>query len=195
MAGLIGPPGSRLGIVSNFPPVRSSLRIYALAGLEASTVGVLWMAVCFALAAIAAGDGIWAVPNLFATAFYGDIAYQGSFGRSTWAGMALMIVLYGLLGVAWSCVVKGKRRPFLGVAGALTGLAVYYLFFHLIWNFADPLIPLYAPIRQFQVAHALWGAALSSSPRYARRIADILTPQPAASFEEPAPIVSGEILP
>jgi len=187
---------------------RPGLLIHALAGLEAGMVGVIWMFGCFLVAAFWNGQGIWSVPNLFATVFYGDNAYQAEFLHTTWAGMALIVVLYGVPGVLWGCLWKDKRAAWLGLYGALTGLAVYYFSFHYVWPQADPLIPVYAPVRQLQIAHILWGAALARSPGYSKRIA-LATAPPVVPHgdgnqggqggdrggdQDAAEIVSGELI-
>jgi hypothetical protein len=171
------------------------LPLRALAGLEAGIVGVIWMFGCFLVAALWDGRGIWAVPNLFSTVFYGDYAYQDEFFKTTWAGMALIVVIYGCLGAVWGCFWK-ERKQLLAFLGALTGLAVYYFFFNFFWVRANPLIPVYAPVRQLQVAHILWGAALARSPVYATRIARIVSGPaiPRTAGQEGAQIVSGELI-
>jgi hypothetical protein len=75
-------------------------------------------------------------------------------------------------------------------------LATYYFFFNFFWVHANPLIPLYAPVRQLQVAHILWGAALARSPGYSKRISATLTgPQISrGSNQAAAEIVSGELI-
>jgi hypothetical protein len=178
--------------------------IHALAGLQAGIAGVSWMFVCFVAAALWSDSGIWSVSNLFSTVFYGDYAYQNEFLRTTWAGTALIVVVYGLIGVLWGCFWKDRRRALLSVYGALTGLTVYYLFFDLVWPHADPLIPLYAPVRQLQIAHILWGAALARSPVYSARIAAVVRPPgiiggpgdggDAAPYQQDVAIVSGEVI-
>lgn len=174
--------------------------IHALAGLQAGIVGAVWMFGCFVVAAFWGGGGIWSIPNLFSTVFYGENAWQNEFFRTTWAGIALPIVIYGLLGIAWGCVWKEHRTPLLSFYGALTGLATYYFFFNFAWAHVSPSIPLYAPVRQLQVAHILWGAALARSPAYSARIARALTPPafsgggPPASDQGAAEIVSGELI-
>lgn len=163
------------------PQRRPGMLACALAGLEAGMTGVIWMFACFFVAAYWDSSGLWSVPNLFATAFYGDYAYQGDFRRSTWAGVALIVVIYGLLGLLWGCFWKENRKPLLSFYGALTGLAVYFIFFHFIWTRVNPLLPLYAPVRQLEIAHILWGAALARSPGFARRIANAMLPPPVYS--------------
>jgi hypothetical protein len=160
------------------PPRKPGILTYAFAGLEAGITGVIWMFACFFVASYWNSSGLWSVPNLFATVFYGDYAYEGDFRRSTWAGIALIVVIYGLLGLVWGCFWKDNRKPLLSFYGAMTGLAVYFIFFHFIWTRLNPLIPLYAPARQLEVAHILWGAALARSPGFARRIAAATLPPP-----------------
>ena len=174
------------------PQTKLGFSICALAGLQAGIVGAIWMFGCFVVAAFWSGGSVWSVPNLFSTTFYGDFAYQDEILRTTWAGMALIIVIYGLLGALWGCFWKAERKPLLTFFGAITGLAIYYLFFNFVWQYASPLIPLYAPVREMQVAHILWGAALAKSPGYAMRIAAAgLPPEPPAvppTTKPPGPI-------
>jgi hypothetical protein len=188
--------------VSGFPIVphgKPGLLLSAMAGLQAGIVGVAWMFACFLTAAFWNGQSIWSMPNIFSTVFYGENVYADDFSRRTWAGMALIVVLYGLLGAIWGCIWKDRRKSLLSIFGALAGLAIYYLFFDFIWIHANPLIPLYAPARQLQVAHILWGIALARSPGYSRRIERAIAPPvlPEAaggSGQEAAAIVSGELI-
>jgi hypothetical protein len=150
---------------------------------------------CFVIASFWYGRGIWAVPNLFSTVFYGDLAYQDEFLRTTWAGLALIVVMYGILGGIWGCFWK-ERKPLLSFFGVVTGLATYYFLFNFFWTRVDSLIPLYVPIRQLQVAHILWGAALARSPVYAARISRAVSESAkfGAANQQGAQIVSGELI-
>lgn len=171
-----GVPELRGGQPHTSPPRSDSttsepgFTICALAGLHAGIVGVFWMLGCFVIAAFWNGRSIWSVPNLFSTIFYGDNAYQDEFLRTTWAGIAFLVVAYAIPGAVWGCWWKSEGKPLLRLFGAFTGLSVYYLWFDFIWPRLDPLIPLYAPVHQLQIAHVVWGAALAASPVYAGRI-------------------------
>ena len=191
------------------PQRRPGILTYAFAGLEAGVTGVIWMFACaFLSAAYWNSSGLWSMPNLFATVFYGDYAYEGDFRRSTGAGIALIVVIYGLLGLLWGCFWKENRKPLMSFYGALTGLAVYFVSFSFIWTRLNPLIPLYAPVRQLEIAHILWGMALARSPGYARRIAVAMLPpavfsapaypapplNPPAAGQDDAESVSGEVI-
>jgi hypothetical protein len=144
---------------------------HALAGLEAGVLGAVLMSGWLILAGSWIRRSAWSVPNLFATTFYGPDAYANGFFRSSFAGLGLIVVLYGGLGVLWGLIWQERQPVFLRLVGAATGLAVYILFFDFIWPHANPVVALYAPNRQLQLAHVLWGIVLANSPRFARNIA------------------------
>jgi hypothetical protein len=145
---------------------------HALAGLEAGVLGTILMLACLMAGSILNGRSVWVAPNLFATAFRGSAVYRNEFLNTSWAGVALLVAIYGGLGLIWGMVWRDSRRPSLALLGGVVGLVLYFLFFHLIWNRVDPLIPLYAPDRQLELGHILWGMALAKSPGFARKIAD-----------------------
>lgn len=180
------------------PPYRPGTLVFAFAGLQAGIVGVFWMFLCFFAGALWTGGGIWSVPNLFSTLFHGEYAYQNEFFKSTWAGIAFIVVIYGTIGALWGMLWRGRRPPLFSFAGAITGMVIYYLFWGFIWPHVNPLIADYAPLREVQLGHILWGLALAKSPAYARRIAAAL---PAAPAYQPPPdssgpgAVTGEVIP
>jgi hypothetical protein len=169
----------------------------ALAGLHAGVLGTLLMIAWLMLSSASAGYSVWIVPNLFATAIYGPAVYQNHFLRASWPGIALILAIYGAGGMVWGTLcgafLKSARRPrFFALTSAIVGLIVYYCF-NLIWKYAAPLIPLYAPARALEVGHVLWGMALARAPLYSQRIADAVTGQPAPHHEE-AEVRSGEVI-
>ena len=144
---------------------------HALAGLEAGVLGASYMIVWLMLSSRLTGRSVWDIPNLFATTFYGQIAYQEQYFRSSLSGLALLVAICGIGGTLWGLVWRDDRQPFLMLFGAIAGLAVYFLFFDLVCPHANPLIPIYAPFRQIQIGYVLWGMALGRSPLYSRAIA------------------------
>jgi hypothetical protein len=170
----------------------------ALAGLQAGMLGTLLMIAWLMLCAVSAGFSIWIMPNLFATALYGPAAYQDRFFHSSLPGIALLLAIYGTGGIVWGvlcgAVLKGRRPPYFALTGAITGLLVYYCFFELIWQYADPLIPLYAPMRQVQIGHVLWGMMLARAPLYSRRIAEANTESTVVAAQEAEEVKSGEVI-
>jgi hypothetical protein len=133
---------------------------------------------------------VWVVPNLFATTFYGAGVYYNDYARTAWAGVALLIVLYGGLGALWGCAWREERKPWLAVYGAIFGMVVYFVLFDLVWRQINGLVILYAPSAQLEFGHALWGMILAKSPKYSRRIAERMQAADAGGqtpgAEEPA---------
>jgi hypothetical protein len=162
---------------------------HALAGIHAGVLGALVMLAWLMAASVWHRRSVWLIPNLFATTFYGSEAYRNEFLRSSGSGLALMIAIYGLGGLIWGILWGEERRPFIWIYGAATGLLVYYVLFNLIWKHVNPLITLYAPDRQLQIGHVLWGMVLARSTRYARRFARNNAPV------ENAEVVTGQVLP
>jgi hypothetical protein len=163
---------------------RSGALRHALAGIHAGVLGALAMLACVILGSLWDHRSIWLVPNLFSTTFFGVDAYRNQLVRTSWAGLALMPAVYGLLGLVWGLIWGDRRKPRLGLYGILTGLAVYFLFYDFLWKQINPLVALYAPDRQLQVGHALWGLVLARSPKYSRNISSSMA-EPVASGNEP----------
>jgi hypothetical protein len=149
----------------------TGLRYAMAAGLQAGVLGALVLFVCVMIGSLWDGRSIWVVPNLFATTFFGSDAYRNQLLRTSWTGIALIVAVYGLLGALWGCIFRDRRVPWLGIYGAIAGLGVYFVFYGWLWRHVNPLVTLYAPNRQLQLGHVLWGIVLARSPLYARRIA------------------------
>jgi hypothetical protein len=172
----------------------SRLRLrHALAGLEAGVLGAMILLACLMIGSLWDRRSIWVAPNLFSTTFYGIRAYNNHFLRMSWAGVALIIAIYGGLGSLWGCVWRDDRRRGLTFYGALTGIAVYFLFFHFVWKHANALLILYAPNLQLEIGHVLWGMVLARSPRFARRIAE-RSAETAAANPDAVEVKSGELI-
>jgi hypothetical protein len=68
-----------------------------LAGLEAGIVAALILLGWLALASAWYRRSIWTTANIMATTFYGEAALTPRFSSHTLAGLALYLVLYGIL--------------------------------------------------------------------------------------------------
>jgi ascorbate-specific PTS system EIIC-type component UlaA len=163
---------------------RLSLR-HVLAGLQAGMLGALLMLAVVMLGSSLNGRSIWVFPNLMATFFRGSGVYRNEYMPTSWAGMAILMAIYGFLGAVWGVICRENSKPGLMAFGAIVGLVVYYAFFRVFWPVWSPIIALYAPDRQLELGHILWGVALSRSPRFARQIAD----QTADSFVPEAEVI------
>lgn len=156
---------------------------HVLAGLQAGVVGALVIFACLMVGSLWNGRSVWVVPNLFATTFFGSGVYRNQLLRTSWTGIALIVTVYGALGILWGCIWGDGRKPWLGLYGAVAGLCIYFLFYGVLWQHVNPLVTLYAPDRQLQLGHVLFGMALARSPLYARRIADSVLNKPARAGE------------
>jgi hypothetical protein len=139
---------------------------------------------CLMLGSVMNRRSVWVTPNLFATVFFGSGVYRNEYLKTSLAGAALLIVIYGALGMLWGLVWRDREQPGLMLFGAITGLAVYFVFFHAIWRHASPVISLYSPDRQLELGHILWGMALGKSPALSRRIAAQTAASPAPESYE-----------
>lgn len=175
---------TRFAQVSEDGGSRPVLR-HAVAGIHAGVLGALAMLVCVMIGSAWDHRSIWSVPNLFATAFFGGDAYLNQFVRTTWCGLALMFAIYGLLGMIWGMICGDKRRRALPVYGAIVGFLVYLFFNDLFWKYTDPIFTVYAPDRQLELGHVLWGLVLARSTRYSRRIAESMTQKTGATASAP----------
>ena len=122
------------------------------------------------------GRSIWSglYPICFRDNFFGSNAYLNQLLRTSWAGVAVTVAIYGLLGGGGGLYLAGRAASGgWSLYGAVAGLAVYFLFYDFIWRHVDPLVTLYAPDRQLEVGHVLWGIVLARSPLYARRISQV----------------------
>jgi hypothetical protein len=98
-----------------------------------------------------------------ASTFYGESAYRPGFGARTSAGVALLLFLYGLLGLLFALAVRdhGTRIRVL-LAGLIYGTGWFFLSFDILWKHVNPLIHLYSPDRAMLLGHLLYGGALGS---------------------------------
>jgi hypothetical protein len=170
------------------PTPTTSLRLrHAIAGLHAGVIGVFAMFAWVMIASLWHGRSIWVVPNLFSTTFFGSDAYRNQLLRTSWVGIALTVALYGSIGALWGCIWRDRRVKWLALYGVLTGLLVYFVFYDFVWLYLNPLVTLYAPDRQLEIGHMLWGLALARAPLYARRMSNTTAAMPvnAAIGDEP----------
>jgi hypothetical protein len=144
---------------------------FAMAGLGAGTFGTFSMLAWVVLSSGLSRHSAWTVPNLFAIALRGPDAYRPGFHTATWSGLALIFAIYGGTGALWGVLWRNRRGTVGILIGAAVGLVVWFIWFGILWKQFAPAVYLYAPDRQLQIGHILWGMALSRSGRYARRIA------------------------
>ena len=136
-------------------------RVLALAGIQAGVMGAVVLLGYLALDSAWHRRSVWTVPNLLASTFYGESAYRQGFHVRTSAGVALLVVIYGLLGALFGLVMRDHGSLLRVILlGLIYGTAWFFLSFDWLWQHVNPLVPLYAPDRAMLVGHLLYGAVL-----------------------------------
>ncbi|HLM98416.1 MAG TPA: hypothetical protein VK335_04000 [Bryobacteraceae bacterium] len=136
-------------------------RVLALAGIQAGVAGALTLLAYLALDSAWHRRSIWTVPNLLASTFYGESAYRQGFGVRTSAGVALLFVIYGLLGALFGLVIRDHGSLLrVTLLGLIYGTAWFFLSFDWMWKHINPMVPLYSPDRAMLVGHMLFGSVM-----------------------------------
>ncbi|HXA04517.1 MAG TPA: hypothetical protein VNY30_06755 [Bryobacteraceae bacterium] len=166
----------------------------ALAGIQAGTVGALILLGYLALDSAWHRHSIWTVPNLLASTFYGESAYRQGFSAGTSVGVALLLLLYGALGLLFALVVRDHgTRMRVVLAGLIYGTGWFFLSFDILWKHVNPMVQIYSPDRAMLVGHVLYGGVLGRGfPAYLQSIRGAETPAaPGAPVELPPPGIEG----
>ena len=133
------------------------------------------------LAEEAQHNSAWIVPNLLATTFYGENAYQAGFIVPTWAGLAYPFTVYCAFGILFALVGRERQGGWsLLLVGAATGMGLDWLCFGFVQKQLNPMVEIYAPDRLIAVSHFLYGVALSSYPSFARALVEPRSSTPSA---------------
>jgi hypothetical protein len=142
-----------------------------LAGLEAGLLGALWMLASLGVNSALDGRSFWTAENLMASAFERSSAIHSGLNGSTFSGLALYLILYGLLGALFAVFV-GKRmsRVRTVLAAVIFALCWYYISFQWLYKTALPLVHLLHVERATILGHAIYGAVLGRFPVYLSRL-------------------------
>jgi hypothetical protein len=159
----------------------------ALAGLQAGTVGalnlLLWLGVC----SVWRREDFWTSPNLLAEAFYPSAAFQTGGVWSSLFGVALYILLYGVLGTLFALAAgRPMTRLRLTLVAMAFGLGWYWIVYRWLWKVALPLAALIHGGRAVVLGYLLFGALLGRFPRYL----PVALNHTAPAVAEPAPEVN-----
>jgi len=144
---------------------------YALAGLETGITGALAMLIWLGIGSVWTRHSVWWVPNLVASAVYGAGSLRGAVGFHTVVGVAMVLALYGMVGVLFGEILGSGAGGFrLFCFSLIVALTVYWGVLRWFWNMANPVGHLYAPDGQILLGHILFGCFLS---RYPTRLRDL----------------------
>jgi hypothetical protein len=138
-----------------------------LAGLQAGMLGGLAMLTFLGIGSVWYGRTFWTPENLLASSHYGDAAIRNSFSDCTAFGIGVYLFSYPLIGAAFAAAVQERLTPLrLTLAGAVFGVAWYFLTFHWFWGLWTPLVGLLHPVRYTVLGHVLYGVVLARYPLY-----------------------------
>jgi hypothetical protein len=147
---------------------------YALAGLETGITGALAMLVWLAAGSVWTRHSIWWVPNLVASVIYGPGSLRDGAGVYTAVGAAMVLTLYGLVGVVFGEFLGARPGGFrLFCFSLIIAMAVDWAVLHWFWNGANPVGHLYAPEGQILMGHLLFGCFLARYPARLRGITPV----------------------
>jgi hypothetical protein len=161
--------------------------LLTLAGIQAGVNGTLVLLGYLALDSAWHRRSIWLVPNLLASTFYGESAYQPRFGARTGSGLALLLVLYGVLGALFGLVVRDQgSRLRMTLLGLIFGTGWFFLSFDVLWKYVNPMVRMYSPDRAMLVGHLLYGGLLGRRlPFYVRSMSAAEGPAEPPALPEP----------
>jgi len=92
-----------------------------LAGIGQGVAGGIFVLLFLMLGSLWYRRSMWIPVNLFATVVYGPEAYTNHFASTSWAGLALVLVMYGVAGALWGLVWRDRRPRHLLLYGAICG--------------------------------------------------------------------------
>jgi hypothetical protein len=182
---------SRPGKLEEMAPASTRIRMrHVLAGIGLGVAGAIFVLLFLMLGSLWYRRSMWIPANLFSTAVYGPDAYINHLAATSWAGVAIVVVMYGVAGALWGIVWRDRRPRYLLLYGAICGAITYLLLFDVFWKRLDPFLSLYAPDRQLELANLIWGMFVVRSPALAARIES----RTSAAQEQEVEVRSGEVL-
>jgi hypothetical protein len=137
----------------------------ALAGLQASVIGVLTMLLWLGVCSIGRRQDFWTGPDTLAAAFRpSDAFHTGAW--TTAFGVSLYILLYGVLGTLFALAAgRPMSRLRLALLAVAFSLGWYWIADHWLWRAVPPLGALLQGGRAVIWGHLLYGSMLGRFPR------------------------------
>jgi hypothetical protein len=171
---------------------RRALSVF-LAGLQAGMLGALVLLAWMGLTAKLQQGSFWTFENLAASVFYGSGAIHRGFAYVTVFGLAILLLLYSLLGAAFAAALPVRmRRLWITLASVLFAICWYYVTFRWAYRELAPSVALLHVERTTAWGHAIYGLALARYTAYLPKPATILDAEPrsedpagSSSFQDP----------
>ena len=133
-----------------------------LAGLQAGTLGTLWMLAWMGFSAAWQRRSFWTAENLMASAFHPNGPIPPGFEWSSLSGLALYLLLYGSLGGLFAMLAARHHLPPVRakLLAVVVALAWYYFSFQLFWKTFSPVIAYLHPGQSTVAGHLIYGLFL-----------------------------------
>lgn len=158
---------------------RGTLLRGLLAGLDTGVFGGFVALSFLALASVLTGDFWWARFNAAAYLFYGDRVFYLGLGRATWAGAALLLIVYALLGALFGILLRHVRAFLVVAAAALIVVFVWQgAADRFVWKRLNPFAVRYFGPSATLPAHMAYGLSLLRYRRRYRLISRLLGDAP-----------------
>jgi hypothetical protein len=144
----------------------------ALAGLQAGILAGLIALIYLMLDGAIRGRGLWSFANLVSAALYQGRALSNSFRWATLVGMALHLLVSGMVGVGFAFILRpfaSKPRRSSLVAACL-GLVWYFASCRYLWPQVNPALVIYQPFPGMLLAHLVFGLCMGRTASFAREI-------------------------
>lgn len=167
------------------PPPVWFLRLAA--GVEAAVPAALAVLLWFGVHSRLMGEPWWSKFNVAAAPFFGGRVYYLGFGRATVCGVALLLLLYCVLGILYAFLAGGRTtaRAFLRAALWLT--CWHFFSQQYLWPRLDPDAAPYFPPSATAPAHAAAAILLARLPAAFRRLSAMAHHGDARGVPEPEP--------
>ena len=160
----------RLGVPRS--PLQTNAAGLALAGLQAGILAGLIALVYLMLDGAIRGRGLWAFANLVSATVYQGRALSHSFRWATLVGMALHLIISGIVGVSFAFILRpfASRPARSYLVGGCLGLVWYFTACRYLWPQVNPAIVIYQPFPGMLLAHLLYGLCMGRTARFACEI-------------------------
>ena len=150
-----------------------------MAGLQAGVLAGVFSAVWLVIESARAGRHAWSALNLISTAILGRSGYTLFFGLPTIAGLSLHLVVAGIHGMIFACLLSPRTRPLLATnAGLLFSFCCYFVTFGWLISRVAPIMWRNASRLEWAGVHLLAGMMLGLYPDFARNLLRHPLPEP-----------------
>ena len=174
------------------PSRRTGALDAALAGLQAGLIAALVFLLWLGVSSLPEFRSIWTAERLMASVFYGADAIRGGPDSAAFAGLAVYLLVYSLLGAGFAALVREKLPPFrLTLLAVAFGLVWYYLFFRVAARYAAPWVSRLHDPGPTLWGHAIYGLMLARYRLYLPRSV-AAQPPPAPPVVENPPATAPE---